>query len=218
MPMHQYGVLKGRAIDARRDGGEDRSHYHVHIAAGAARFRISINVRSKAPPSTLLFYMDDAFQHPITRGLPDLPLAFTRLANRPGGQALDFIRGDLLERRDMRPLPADLPGPDNDLSERLALYCRRAIRERGALVYAWGERWGPERNLPDRIFGFRPGNGIHDIHMNQGNAMTFRSDDGVWQDGGLIFHFPQTRQWVAIFLAFQSQSWRTDDRTGHALR
>ena len=42
-------------------------------------------------------------------------------------------------------------------------------------------------------------------------------DDGVWQDGGLLFHFPDTNQWVAVFLAFQSQSWHTDDPTGHAL-
>jgi hypothetical protein len=39
----------------------------------------------------------------------------------------------------------------------------------------------------------------------------------VWQDGGLLFHFPDTAQWVAIFLAFQSQSWHTDDATGHSL-
>ena len=47
----------------------------------------------------------------------------------------------------------------------------------------------------------------------------------MWQDGGLIIHFPPLRepdgterfpeQWVGIFLAFQSQAWHTDDVTGH---
>jgi hypothetical protein len=37
------------------------------------------------------------------------------------------------------------------------------------------------------------------------------------QDGGLILHFPSTDQWVGVFLAFQSQAWHTDDRTGHRL-
>ena len=42
-----------------------------------------------------------------------------------------------------------------------------------------------------------------------------------------MFHFPAIdsdengeiwpEQWTAIFLAFQSQAWHTDDRTGHAL-
>jgi hypothetical protein len=52
--------------------------------------------------------------------------------------------------------------------------------------------------------------------MNQGNDPTFKKDDGVWQDGGLLIHFPAHDQWVAIFLAFQSQAWHTDDKTGHA--
>jgi hypothetical protein len=84
-------------------------------------------------------------------------------------------------------------------------------------VYAFGERWGPEPGTPDKVFGFRPGNGIHDIHMNQGNEGRFAGDNGVWQDGALLIHFPAQSQWVAFFLAFQSQSWHTDDRTGHSL-
>jgi uncharacterized protein YukJ len=39
-----------------------------------------------------------------------------------------------------------------------------------------------------KVFGFLPGNGVHDIHMNQGNSQQFRGDDGVWQDGGLLLH------------------------------
>jgi len=32
-----------------------------------------------------------------------------------------------------------------------------------------------------------------------------------------VFHFPASDQWVAVFLAFQSQAWHTDEITGHAL-
>jgi len=53
--------------------------------------------------------------------------------------------------------------------------------------------------------------------MNQGNFPRFRADDGVWQDGCLMFHLPKESEWRAIFLAFQSQSFKTDDKTGHAL-
>jgi hypothetical protein len=60
------------------------------------------------------------------------------------------------------------------------------ISDPAAIVYAFGQRWGPEAGQPDKIFGFRPGDGIHDIHMNQGNSAAFRNDDGVWQDGGMI--------------------------------
>jgi len=73
---------------------------------------------------------------------------------------------------------------------------------------------GAERNKADANFGFVPGNGVHDIHMNRGNVGNFVSDDGVWQDGGLLFHFPVQQQWTAVFLKFQSQSWHTSDVDG----
>jgi hypothetical protein len=52
--------------------------------------------------------------------------------------------------------------------------------------------------------------------MNQGNprAGGHAGDNGVWQDGGLLLWFPEADRWVAVFLAFQSQSWHTDDQTG----
>jgi hypothetical protein len=116
----------------------------------------------------------------------------------------------------MTPLPFDVPGPDNDLNEKLDQVVQRAMADGEAMVYAFGERWGPE-DKADKYFGFLPGNGIHDIHMNQGNVGSFVKDDGVWQDGGALFHFPGEGQWTAVFLKFQSQSWHTDDATGHTL-
>jgi hypothetical protein len=94
---------------------------------------------------------------------------------------------------------------------------QRAVADEEAVVYAFGERWGPEKNKKDKYFGFLPGNGIHDIHMNQSNVGNFVGDDGVWQDGGVIVHFPAQQQWIAVFLKFQSQGWHTDDKTGHRL-
>ena len=80
----------------------------------------------------------------------------------------------------MRPLPFNVPGFDNDLNEKLDRVMQRAVADENALVYAFGERWGPEPGMKDKYFGFLPGNGIHDIHMNQGNVGRFVSDDGVY--------------------------------------
>ena len=131
--------------------------------------------------------------------------------------ALDFIRANLFDRQAMRPVPATAPGPDNDLADKLDHFVERAVADPAARIYAFGQRWGPEATTRDKVFGFLPGNGVHDIHRNQGNSQEFRRDDGVWQDGGLLLHYPSQAQWVAIFLAFQSQAWHTDDRTGHAI-
>ena len=74
-----------------------------------------------------------------------------------------------------------------------------------------------EVGKPDKYFGFEPGRGVHDIHMNQGSVERFKKYNGVWQDGGMLIHFGSINQWVAIFLAFQSQCWHTDDVNGHCL-
>ncbi|MFI9848570.1 DUF2278 family protein [Nonomuraea sp. NPDC051941] len=163
----------------------------------------------------MLYLAAEDFRHPVVQLLPAAGSGWTPLASAPGGAALDFIRGDLFDPAAMRPLPPELPGADNDLADRLDHFVQRAIGDPDAPMFVFGERWGPEPSTPDKVFGFRPGNGVHDVHMSQGNSGRFRSDDGVWQDGGLLLHFPGASRWVAIFLAFQSQAWHTDDRTGH---
>lgn len=217
MPLKKYGVLAGKAVAARREDSDDSPHYQVHVRGGGTSFRIAVNVKSSQAPSELLYLISESFRHPILASLRDVAEGFTPLAPKPGGLALDFMRGNLFDRADMRLLPHNLPGPDNDLSDRIEHYVKRAIDEPDARVFAFGERWGPEQGKPDKIFKFNPGNGIHDIHMNQGNVAAYRDDDGVWQDGGVVLRFPSADQWVALFLAFQSQAWHTDDTTGHAI-
>lgn len=116
----------------------------------------------------------------------------------------------------MRSLPPDASGRDNDLADVLDHYIKRAIADRTARITVFGQRWGPEPHVQDKVFGFLPGNGVHDVHMNQGNSEQFRRDDGVWQDGGRLVHLPREARWIGILLAFQSQAWHTDDTTGHA--
>jgi hypothetical protein len=86
---------------------------------------------------------------------------------------------------------------------------QRVMSEADARVYAYGSFF--KDNKPDDYFGFKPGQGIHDIHFNQGNSGNFAGDNGPWQDGALLFHFPAENRWIAIFLAFQTQSWQVDE-------
>jgi uncharacterized protein YukJ len=216
MPLKSYGVLKGKAIEVRLGAGSS-PHYQVRLIDETVDYRIAINVKSQQTPSEVEYLVIDHFQHPITARVEGLPLGFSALARKPDSGALDFIRGNLFNRNDLRPLPFSVPGFDNDLNEKLDRVMQRAMSDEDALVYAFGERWGPEAGKKDKYFGFLPGNGIHDIHMNQGNNSAFAGDDGVYQDGGLLIHFPDQHQWTAVFLKFQSQGWHTDDTTGHVI-
>lgn len=218
MPLATYGVLKGRAVDSVIDPITDTSpHYQVLLTDGHNKHRIAINVKSQESPSELLYLVNDAFQHPILDPLKGLSFGFHRLEHQPGGLALDFIRGNLFHPAEMKPLASDISGPGNDLKELIDLYIQRAIQSEDAVLYAFGAAWGPEPATRDQYFDFLPGSGIHDIHMNQGNAGKYQRDNGVYQDGALLIHFPSREQWVAIFLAFQSQCFHTDDQTGHAI-
>ncbi len=216
MAIANYGVFKGRAISRRLATGSS-PHYQIHLVdEDGNHFRVAVNVLSKTAPSEVMFYVKPFFIHPVTDIVKAFASGFNPLASVPNSGALDFIRGNLFPSGMMTPLPINTPGPDNDLNEKLDQVVQRAMSDEDALIYAFGQRWGPE-NKADNYFGFKPGNGIHDIHMNQGNVGRFRDDDGVWQDGGLLFEFPNQNQWTAIFLKFQSQSWHTDDLTGHTV-
>jgi uncharacterized protein YukJ len=37
-------------------------------------------------------------------------------------------------------------------------------------------------------------------------------DNGIWQDGAVFVNLPSLQDtWIAVFIAFQAQSWKTDD-------
>ncbi len=217
MPLGRYGVLVGQVTGARAEGAADTPHFQVRVRAGGTDYRVAVNVLSQQSPPELLSIAEEDFAHPLLAELVTVEDGWTAVPSRPGGVALDFVRAGLFDPAAMRPVPATRPGPDNDLAELLGQHVSEAAADPAARLYAFGQRWGPEPGVPDAVFGFSPGNGVHDIHMNQGNAGRYRSADGVWQDGGLLLHHPAAERWVAVFLAFQSQSWHTDDDTGHAL-
>ncbi|MFJ9711063.1 DUF2278 family protein [Streptomyces sp. NPDC101234] len=222
MPLKTYGVLITRAVGTRREGAAETPHYQIHLTDDhGVHYRAAVNVLSQQKPADLLYLVDDDLKHPITARLDGLAGGWNTLPPGPGGPNLDFVRGNLFDPSHLRTLPPDVSGPDNDLADLLDHYVQRAVDDPDARLYVFGERFGPEPAVKDKVFGFLPGNGVHDIHMNQGNSGRFTSDDGVWQDGGLLIRFPGDGQgqerWVGIFLAFQSQGWHTDDVTGHTL-
>ncbi|HEY0783886.1 MAG TPA: DUF2278 family protein [Thermoanaerobaculia bacterium] len=210
-----YGVLKGKASEGKL-AGTPKPHYQIHIEAAGEEHRIAVNVLSDESPSELLFFLEPDFHHPLLAQLAALGEGFRAVPSQPGGLALDFIRGNLFPPDQMKVVPLDAPGPADSLHKLFDFHVKAAI-DRGADVYAFGSKWGPEKGKPDQYFGFEPGNGIHDIHMNQGSIGPHSGDNGVFQDGGLFLHFADEDRWLAFFLAFQSQSFHTDDTTGNAI-
>jgi uncharacterized protein YukJ len=191
-------------------------------------WRVAFNVRSEQKPFPVRYCIDNDFRGPLTEAMAALPEGISPARNVTGDDvstfmserelALDFVRGGFVSAADLKLLEAGPANTKSYLQRQLEMHVQMAKEDAASFVCAFGVPWGPE-NKPDQYFGFEPGQGIHDIHMNQGNSGSFkrhqfRDDDGAGQDGGLFFRLPQSGVWVAFFVAFQSQSFDTDE-DGH---
>lgn len=207
MGIPAYGVLVGRVSD-RQLATPKKNHYEVRVEAAGASYRIAVNVQSQ-DKSEVLYHVVDDFAHPMTAELAALADGRHPLEAKPGGLALDFTRQNLVTRAQMEALPLTAPGTDNDLNDKIDKYVTDAMSSAKPRIYAFGSYF-LDAGKRDPYFDFKPGQGIHDVHFNQGNSGSFKKDNGIFQDGALLFHFPDANRWSAIFLAFQTQEWVTD--------
>jgi uncharacterized protein YukJ len=200
-----YGVLKCRIIETIGVKGKT-PHFHIHGYADGLHFRASINIKSEASPFEMLYYIDQNFQKDLTSKLSALPFGFNAIGENIKEEfGLDYLRGNLFELDKLEPIPDTMPGPENDLEEKIRAITHTALQnQQNTILYIYGKRWGPE-GTKDKYFHFTPGDGIDFIHMNQGNSGDHAKANATWQDGGLLVHFEPENKWIGIFLAFQSQ-------------
>ncbi|KAL4998884.1 hypothetical protein BDV10DRAFT_200897 [Aspergillus recurvatus] len=247
MPVDNYGVLKCRAVAYKledrhqslkapqfslyvRDAvspipnGCSYSSSLEEAPAGLPVYRAAINITSgDLDDSRLVYWVNHQIdQNPIVNRLSQLDYGFHPAKNNKSRLGLDYIRDSLFTSTNGRLLPHDIPGQYSDIIDVLAPYIQQAVREKADLYLFGSEFRSAARGGPPVI---------HNIHMNQGNGRKFRAEDSVFQDGGLIIHFPCTcpdsdagcneepprDEWLGIFLAFASQAVHTDDSSGHAI-
>ncbi|KAJ5641356.1 hypothetical protein N7490_005356 [Penicillium lividum] len=234
MPIRDYGVWKANPVDYTVehesedsvsphlslyfDDSGDTSHVPRHNVGRARRngpeipglFRAAINIKSGDKKESRLAYWvnHEMNQHPIVKDLTNLELGFHPLKRTHSGSSntdlnLDFIRSNLFDINSGRILPHEEEGPDNDIIDVLEPEIKEAVNKE-AHIYLFGEQ-------------FNTRDGIHNVHMNQGNTQKYQKDDGVFQDGGILINYPDSDRWVGVFLGFASQAVHTDDETGHAI-
>src|SRR5262249_22694570 len=148
MPLKNYSLLKGTIADCQQ-AKSNSPHYQIKVVDNTTEYRIAVNVRSDLNPPNLEFIMFPDFHHPVIDAIAEVPVGMRVLRAAPGkrrqsGVCLDFLRMTLSRRVDMKPIPPFAPGPDNDLNEKIDKYVEEAMGNEKNLVYAFGDRWGPE--------------------------------------------------------------------------
>ncbi len=155
----------------------------------------------------MLYVIYDPFTPPNAGALSQLSFGITPLNSAPGTLALDFIRemiagAPMANRADMALLPKPAQDPQDKLKNAVIALLDEAVADSEGAMYVFGSSYADTKGVT----------GIHDIHMNQGNPPgKFEDDNGIWQDGAIFVNLPASDSWKALFIAFQTESWQTDN-------
>ncbi|QHN03294.1 DUF2278 family protein [Granulicella sp. WH15] len=207
MPIPNYSVLQGLPTAGKVVTGSS-THYQISIEATGGPFTVAVNIESTDGSEVLYAILDD-FVPPDPAALLALESGMHALASQPGGLALDFVREQIggkpmITQSQMALLPISKEKKGSHatpLENAVDTLLNQAVAEKGT-IFAFGSSYADNGEV----------DGIHDIHMNQGNPLkSFGKDNGVWQDGAVFIYMPSTQSWTAIFIAFQTESWDTDD-------
>jgi uncharacterized protein YukJ len=222
MPITNYSVLAGKPTAGKVVTGAS-THYQITMQAPGGPFTVAVNIQS-VDGSEVLYDIVENFVPPDLAGLQSLPIGMTALKREPGGLALDFVRSTvkgapMITKAQMTLLPqlkAQAKGGSAEeqmvqrarakaLENAVVTLLNMTIADKDGVIYAFGSAYADSGKV----------DGIHDIHMNQGNPVGgsgggFSGDNGVWQDGALFINLPSKGAWTAVFIAFQTESWSTD--------
>ena len=234
MPVANYSVLKGSPTAGKVVSGAS-AHYQITLQADRT-YTVAVNIES-VDGSEVLYAVQTSFTPPDEAGLEALAEGLTSLSSEPGGLALDYVRSlvngaPLITRAEMTTLPiasssqhfledalslerdkplahreGDQPGVDpmsaHALQNAVVDLLNQAVADPGSVIYTFGSAFA-DGGVTD---------GLHDIHMNQGNPVSNHGGaNGTWQDGALFVRLPQQSTWTAVFIAFQTESWTTDTK------
>jgi uncharacterized protein YukJ len=205
-----YGYVKAKIVSEpklkpSRHHNEIQYHLHVSMLVDGDRWDVAINVGTNDDDDLLKYKLVFDFRHPIIQTLAAADAASHDLTGQTALPALDFLRSDLLANtgkwRDSDVMDgSDATEPSAALKRLLS-----KAHQSGFDVYVFGRFYSE-------------GNGIHDVHLNQGSTKSFIHRPGtdsndhndIWQDGAVMVDVGEP-EWAAYFSAFNQQLVPTDD-------
>jgi uncharacterized protein YukJ len=193
--------LKGTTVHRER-----QYHVHANLDVGGEAWDVAVNVGTDDSDDLLQYKLVFDYHHPLTGQLAEATAGRTDLTGQSTLPALDFLRSDVLAETGIW-RPSDIMDGSEEVEPvKSMMRLLRDARRNRLNVYIFGRF-------------YTEGNGLHDVHMNQGSTterfLHRPNDDSndhndVWQDGAMLIDLGAER-WAGYFTAFQNQLVPTDD-------
>ena len=201
-----YAFLSSRPIEY--NNSDDDNHIYIHMLAGKEHFTVAVNVESNTCESRLYYAVKeysaaDVNENKYLREYIDRAEGLYLKDNFPRSLRLDYWEQKWVTADEM--IPAEIRhSADNDLGKILVEHTKSAMSDDKAKIITLGQLWGP-KDERDWTFGFRPAQGIHDVHCNQSSPMNSRwiADDRPGRDGAIFFFLPSEEKVVGVFTMFK---------------
>ncbi|MFE7375671.1 DUF2278 family protein [Bacillus cereus] len=200
MPLSNgYGVVIGsvkRHYIEPPDKEGKWPHYLIFVNSSVGIYECAVNLKSRTKIK-IQYKNINNLNKSMFESIISKPDGFYRLGSNSESGAMDVIR-----HKGVLGPHSWIPENGNNVIEVMES-CLEGVKR----VYVFGEP-------------YTTGLGIHNVHMNQGDPIesSFSSEDGIWQDGAVMFEYDSPQPNYSILLTkFQTQSLNTDD-SGHPLK
>ncbi|WHQ37168.1 DUF2278 family protein [Spiroplasma sp. SV19] len=205
MKKNNYVFLKGILTDCYPK--ENSTHFNLRVIdKNEQSYTVNVNVRSRIKPHDVLYFVSKNFQNDIVDRCFTLDdTVHTNLTRGKNGYCLDYLKGKLFDYNYINILPYVEKEQPSELETLFNQIVTPTLNNSKYRIGVWGMSYGD------------PIDGVHDVHMNQGNDERFASENGTWQDGAFATYNTETKSVENIvFIMFQTQCTTTDD-TGNCL-
>jgi uncharacterized protein YukJ len=212
MPLHSYGVLKGSLFTPQEQTYQgDWFHGIFYLTVpGTAIPQRCVTDFSNATANLIQYRIFNNLNASLLANIASLPDGFTELGtgptNGPTSGALDYARSPYLG-----------PGDGWIVSDGIVAVqeLQTQLSANPGKLFVFGEPFTDPS--PVNEDGVQSQNGMHNVHMNQGDPAVssdgrdHQADDGIWQDGATIFMNADGS--VSAFCSkFVSQTFNTNDQ------